>query len=346
LTPKIKFKFFTLFLQNHSTEIHFMQVVAYQQAIERTILDIDFGQKPTELYDPIRYIMSLGGKRMRPVLTLLSYNLFKEDWPAALRPALGVEVFHNFTLLHDDLMDNAPSRRGKPTVHKKWNDNIAILSGDVMLVRAYELFFGIEASQLSVALQRFSTTAAEVCEGQQMDMNFESEASVSPERYLEMIKLKTSVLLGFAMELGALLSGESTENQQKMYAIGLNAGLGFQIMDDILDVYGDPIKFGKQVGGDIISNKKTLMLIEALATADAHTLTELNQWIEKTNFDPAEKVKAVTDIYNKLNIREIVQNIANAYFAKCFEQINKLTVAEEKKEALKSFFEQLLAREA
>jgi geranylgeranyl diphosphate synthase, type II len=323
-----------------------MQVNAYQQAIERTINETNFGKNPAELYDPIRYIMSLGGKRMRPVLTLLSYNLFKEDWPTALKPALGVEVFHNFTLLHDDLMDNAPSRRGKPTVHEHWNPNIAILSGDVMLVRAYELFFDLAPNLLTQALQRFSTTAAQVCEGQQLDMNFETQTSVSAQHYLEMIKLKTSVLLGFAMELGAMVAGESLETQQKMYNVGLNAGLGFQIMDDILDVYGDPEKFGKQVGGDIISNKKTLMLIEALAVADASHLEQLNSWLQKTTFDPTEKVKAVTEIYNKLQIREKVQNIANSYFAKAFTQINALDIPTLKKKALLAFFENLMARES
>jgi geranylgeranyl diphosphate synthase, type II len=323
-----------------------MQVNAYQQAIERTINETNFGKNPAELYDPIRYIMSLGGKRMRPVLTLLSYNLFKEDWPTALKPALGVEVFHNFTLLHDDLMDNAPSRRGKPTVHEHWNPNIAILSGDVMLVRAYELFFDLAPNLLTQALQRFSTTAAQVCEGQQLDMNFETQTSVSAQHYLEMIKLKTSVLLGFAMELGAMVAGESLETQQKMYNVGLNAGLGFQIMDDILDVYGDPEKFGKQVGGDIISNKKTLMLIEALAVADASHLEQLNSWLQKTTFDPTEKVKAVTEIYNKLQIREKVQNIANSYFTKAFTQINALDIPTPKKEALLGFFENLMARES
>lgn len=319
-----------------------MDFKAYLKEIETFIDSEKFGDYPTELYEPLRYIMSLGGKRLRPILTLIGFNLYDSDWQKIVKPAVAVEVFHNFTLLHDDLMDNAPTRRGKDTVHEKWNANIAILSGDVMLVKAYEMMMQVPDSQLRSVLDLFNQTAAEVCEGQQIDMNFEKMAAVTEAEYLNMIRLKTSVLLGFALQLGGILANQSLKEQELLYQIGLKAGMGFQLMDDILDVYGDPLTFGKQVGGDILSNKKTLLLIEATNLATGSQKEALSHWVNATDFDPKEKVKAVTEIYNQLNIKEKSMAIAQNYFEECAHDIQLLHT--DKKEILTAFFEQLRVR--
>ncbi|TDE12477.1 polyprenyl synthetase family protein [Dyadobacter psychrotolerans] len=304
-----------------------------------------YGDHPDELYEPIRYIMSLSGKRFRPLLTLLSASLYSEHWEHAVKPAMAVEVFHNFTLMHDDIMDKAPLRRGKATVHEKWNENTAILSGDVMLIKAYDLLLDIPKDLLRPVLARFNQTAAEVCEGQQLDMNFETRWDVTEEEYLEMIRLKTSVLLGFALELGGILSGADKTSTQLLYDAGENMGIGFQLKDDLLDVYGDPEKFGKQVGGDIISNKKTFLLIEALSKADAATRLELEKWIELKKFENQVKVKAVTEIYEKLDIRTFTQQKINDYFARGIDCLEKLPIADERKQVLLQFVHQLVERE-
>ncbi|WP_409019296.1 polyprenyl synthetase family protein [Dyadobacter sp. CY347] len=304
-----------------------------------------YGEHPIELYEPIRYIMSLGGKRFRPLLTLLAASIYSDDWENAVKPAMAVEVFHNFTLMHDDIMDQAPLRRGKPTVHEKWNSNTAILSGDVMLIRAYDLLLDIPAEKLRRVLERFNKTAAEVCEGQQLDMNFETRWDVTEEEYLGMIRLKTSVLLGFALELGGIIGGADEESIQLLYAAGENMGIGFQLKDDLLDVYGDPDKFGKQVGGDIISNKKTFLLIEALSKADHDAKTELDKWIGLESFDKQEKVAGVTAIYEKLGIRAFTEQKIQEYFTKGLSSLHALKIDEDRKQPLLQFAEQLVERE-
>jgi geranylgeranyl diphosphate synthase, type II len=324
---------------------HFMTVKTFSEALTKEIEAQTYGENPVELYEPIRYIMALGGKRMRPLMTLMATSLFTDDWETALKPALAVEVFHNFTLMHDDIMDNAPLRRGKATVHEKWNPNIAILSGDVMLVQAYELLMNVEDAKFKKAMKRFNRTAAEVCEGQQLDMNFESREKVTEAEYLEMIKLKTSVLLGFALELGGIVAGVSDKSCNLLYDMGLNIGLGFQLKDDLLDVYGDPEKFGKQVGGDIISNKKTFMLIEALERATGDTKIALDKWIAAKDFDNAEKVKAVTLIYDQLGIRQLAEERITSYFDKGVDCLNHLKVEDERKTELKSLVAMLIDRE-
>jgi len=325
-----------------------MSFQPFLEAISKQIDHTTYGKHPAELYDPIRYIMSLGGKRLRPLLTVLSANLFIDDWQKSLKPAIAVEVFHNFTLMHDDIMDRAPLRRGKPTVHEKWNENVAILSGDVMLVNAYELLLDIDPSQLRRVIQRFNRTAAEVCEGQQLDMNFESRSDVTQDEYLEMIRLKTSVLLGFAMELGGMIAGADATTTQLLYDAGVNMGLGFQLKDDLLDVYGDPEKFGKQVGGDIISNKKTFMLLEALSKATGTTKEILESWIslEQGTFDVATKVAAVRDIYTELGVHTAAEAKIEAYFAKGFKALNDLPIATERKKPLYDFAAYLVGRES
>jgi geranylgeranyl diphosphate synthase type II len=315
-------------------------------ALKEEISIQKYGHSPAELYDPIAYIMALGGKRLRPMLTLIGTSLYSDNWQKALKPAMAVEVFHNFTLLHDDIMDKAPTRRGKPTVHEKWNDNVAILSGDVMLVRAYEFLFGVDNQLLVPILKGFSKTAAEVCEGQQLDMNFETLNDVTLTEYLNMIRLKTSVLLGFSLKLGAILGGANEFDCEKLYNIGVNAGIGFQLMDDILDVYGDPKKFGKQVGGDIISNKKTYLLILAKNQAKGEIKEKLQNLILAIEFDKVEKVQEVTAIYNSLHIKEQVEIAMNSYFQKCFDEIETLSLPTDKKDILTNFFRELTQRES
>ncbi|MCK8491714.1 MULTISPECIES: polyprenyl synthetase family protein [Spirosoma] len=323
-----------------------MSPATFIDALQHELQLTQYGQYPTELYDPIRYIMSLGGKRLRPLLTLMAAHLFTDDWKKTVRPALAVEVFHNFTLMHDDIMDRAPLRRGQPTVHEKWNDNIAILSGDVMLVKAYELLLDADADKLKQAMARFTRTAAEVCEGQQMDMNFETRWDVTEAEYIDMIRLKTSVLLGYALELGGLLGGADKETTDLLYAAGVNIGIGFQLKDDLLDVYGDPAKFGKQVGGDIIANKKTFLLIEALEQATGSRKDELTGWLTQTSFDKAEKVRAVTTIYDQLGIRQITEARINDYFGRGFANFDQIQADPDRKEFLLQFTRQLAERES
>ncbi|WP_247235780.1 polyprenyl synthetase family protein [Telluribacter sp. SYSU D00476] len=315
------------------------------QVLQTDIEQNTYGEHPVELYEPIRYIMSLNGKRLRPLMTLMSAAMYTDDWQRALKPAQAVEVFHNFTLMHDDIMDQAPLRRGQPTVHEKWNTNIAILSGDVMLVRAYDLLLDVEVDRIRKVLARFNQTAAEVCEGQQLDINFETRWDVSEQEYLEMIRLKTSVLLGFALELGGIIGGADEEATQLLYEAGVSMGVGFQLKDDLLDVYGDPAKFGKQVGGDIIANKKTFLLIEALERAEGETRAELDRWLGEKEFDKEEKVKAVTAIYDSLGIRTFTEQKINEYFSRGFDCLERVPADPARKAPLLGFVHQLVERE-
>ncbi|WP_069657902.1 polyprenyl synthetase family protein [Arcticibacter eurypsychrophilus] len=322
-------------------------ITQLQDLVNKQIAAKSYTEAPSELYEPITYIMSLGGKRMRPVLTLMACDLFDGPITAALDAAVAIEVFHNFTLMHDDIMDKAPLRRGKATVHSKWNDNIAILSGDVMLIESYKLLVGsVESSILKEVLDVFNETAAGVCQGQQIDMNFEITDEVSIAQYMEMIRLKTAVLLGGSLKIGALISKASTEVADELYAFGENVGIAFQLQDDILDVYGDPEKFGKQVGGDILSNKKTFLLIKALELADELDKEELTYWINTTEFDPASKIKSVTGIYNRLGLRPLAEEEMNHYARKGLAALDQVSVPQEKKQALAEFAGQLLTREA
>lgn len=286
--------------------------------------EIGMGINPRELYDPITYILGLDGKRIRPLLSLLAYGIYQNNPEQILSQAAAVEVFHNFTLMHDDIMDNAPLRRGKDTVHVKWNQNIAILSGDVMLVKAYDLLLPTEGIHLKTVIQSFNRTASEVCEGQQLDMNFESETHVSEKEYLTMIRLKTAVLLGFALQLGATLAGASTDDAKKLYDFGVNVGVGFQLKDDLLDIFADQAKFGKQVGGDIISNKKTFLLIKALELASGEEAKLLNEWLDKSQFDKDEKVAAIKGIYERLGIRKLTEAKMNSFFEVGFAQLDAI----------------------
>jgi geranylgeranyl diphosphate synthase, type II len=316
----------------------------YVALLEAEIKKQKFGDQPASLYEPIRYIMSLGGKRLRPLLTMMSYSMYRDNPGSIVRYAAAVEAFHNFTLLHDDIMDNAPLRRGKPTVHEKWNVNNAILSGDVMLVRVYDMFLDIEKDKLKEVLVLFNACAAGVCEGQQWDMEFESKSKVTEAQYLSMIRLKTAVLLGFSLELGAVLADAPESDRKLLYETGIQLGMGFQLKDDLLDVYGDKKKFGKQVGGDIIANKKTFLLIKALEKARGKEAGELKRWISMKKFDKRKKVKAVTALYDSLEIQATTENKINEYFTKAFEGLDKLTV-KDKVKPLIEFAKELAGRQ-
>lgn len=318
----------------------------YHKLIESEISRQKFGKTPSSLYEPIRYLMGLGGKRLRPMLTLLSYSLFKNDLKSIVKYAAAVEAFHNFTLMHDDIMDKAPLRRGKPTVHEKWNVSTAILSGDVMLVKVYDMLLSIDPKKLIRVYAAFNKCAAEVCEGQQWDMEFEDKSSVSEDEYLEMIKLKTAVLLGFSLEFGAILAGASDKDCKALREFGTNIGIGFQLKDDLLDAYGDPQKFGKQVGGDIVANKKTFLLIKALELADGDAKVELNKWLSSKDFNNEEKVSAVTRIYDTLGVRGLADKKIDGYFKKGFAKLSGLSCSPKKSAELREFAEALIERQS
>jgi geranylgeranyl diphosphate synthase type II len=316
-----------------------------QERIQKELEELSFDKQPVELYEPINYSLSLGGKRIRPLLMLLGCDLFGGDIKNAIKPALGIEVFHNFTLLHDDIMDKAPLRRSKPTVHHKWNQDVAILSGDAMLIEAYRLIMQVDNSLLRRVLEIFNETAILVCEGQQWDMNYETNKEVSIPDYLEMISLKTAVLLAASLQIGALIAGANEKEAQLIYEYGENLGIAFQLQDDILDVYGDKDKFGKQVGGDIISNKKTYLLLKAYELAKGENLVFLDNWINKTEFNPVEKVEAVVSIFNTLNVKDEAKSEMQAFYNKAMDVFSALNISKDKKTVIATFADSLIRRE-
>ena len=306
---------------------------------------LPYERKPQSLYDPIRYVLSIGGKRIRPVLMLMAYNLYKEEPERILMPACGLETYHNYTLLHDDLMDNADLRRGHETVHKRWNANTAVLSGDSMLVLAYQRMAQVPAGKLARVLDCFTETALEIGEGQEYDMSFETRDDVCEEEYIEMIRLKTSVLLACAMKIGAILADAPLDDIENLYQFGERLGLAFQLQDDLLDVYGDSKVFGKAIGGDITSNKKTYMLINAYNRANEKQRAELVRWIKAETFDRAEKVVAVTRLYDEIGIRQLCEEKINDYFAQAAESLEKVGVPDDRKQALRQYMDELLHRD-
>src|ERR1700743_3302136 len=316
-----------------------------QVIISTEVNRLTFPAYPAELYEPIKYILSLGGKRMRPALLLMACDLFGGDVEAAIPPALAIEVFHNFTLMHDDIMDNAPLRRGKVTVHERWNPNVGILSGDVMLIEGYKLMMQVDEHLLRPILNIFNETAVGVCEGQQLDMEFETRNNVSIDEYINMIRLKTAVVLGGALKIGAIIGGASANDADLIHTFGEQLGIAFQLQDDILDVYGNPEKFGKLVGGDIISNKKTYLLLKALELADSHQSTELNKWLTNSNTDPKDKVTAVTELYNQLQIRHYAEEAMQAYADKAFTALDAINLPDDHKQYLRDFADGLMVRE-
>ena len=318
----------------------------YQQWLEQEIKKQKFGKEPASLYEPIRYIMALGGKRLRPMLTLLAYSLYKDDAKSVVPYAIAVESFHNFTLMHDDIMDKAPLRRGKQTVHHKWNTNTAILSGDVMLIKVYDMLLSLEPGPLKHVLAAFNDCAAQVCEGQQWDMEFETTDRVSENQYLNMIRQKTAVLLGFSLELGAILADAPTKDRTSLRDFGVNIGIGFQLKDDLLDAFADPKKFGKQVGGDILANKKTYLLIKALENASGKLRKDLLFWLRAKKFRKTEKVSAVKEIYNQLGIPQAIDRKVNHYFAKGFKKLAAVGGDPSRLSTLKNFTQALIERQS
>ena len=310
--------------------------------INKAIESLDWSREPKGLYEPIGYTLSAGGKRVRPQLVLTACRMFGGEEEKALPAALGLEVFHNFTLLHDDVMDHAPVRRGRETVHVRWDENTAILSGDQMLIEAYKLLSDVPADKLPQVLKWFNEMATGICEGQQYDVDFEHMSQVSIDDYMMMIEKKTSVLLAYAMKIGGYIAGATPEQQEALYQYGLHIGLAFQIQDDILDVYGDPKTFGKAIGGDILCNKKTFLLLTALENADAESKAELLQWLMATDCDK-EKIAAVTALYNRLGVREAGETVMEEHTAEALAQLDKLP-QNKATEQLRELAEQLITR--
>ncbi len=314
----------------------------YQNIFQSYLSQHAFNQEPQELYEPVNYILSLGGKRLRPLLALMGYELFDEDISKALPIAAAVEIFHNFTLLHDDIMDQAPLRRGKPTVHAKYGTNTGILSGDVMVIFAYEFLNKIPHPKL---LSIFNKMAIEVCEGQQYDMNFETRNDVTISEYIRMIELKTSVLIAAAFQMGALAGGATEEVAQHLYEFGRNVGIAFQIQDDILDTFGDPEKFGKKVGGDIVQNKKTYLVLKSYELGNPEQTDALHQLMNTPTTDEALKITNVKNIYNQLKIRELAEKVMDDYLNIAFKNIDDTPLSIEKKNYLKTWANELMMRE-
>lgn len=306
--------------------------------------NLPYERKPAGLYDPIKYVLSIGGKRIRPTLMLLAYNLYKEDPERILSSAVALETYHNYTLLHDDLMDNASVRRGQPTVHKKWDANTAILSGDSMLVLAYERMAKCPVEKLKPVLDLFTETALEIGEGQQYDMDFETRNDVREEEYIEMIRLKTSVLLACATKMGAILADAPQEDADNLYKFGEQMGLAFQLQDDYLDVYGDPEVFGKAIGGDILCNKKTYMLINAFNLANDEQRKRLQQWVNAENPDPRQKIEAVTQIYNEIGISQLAEQKIRHYFNESRKYLEAINLPKERKLELEAYTDKMMKR--
>jgi geranylgeranyl diphosphate synthase, type II len=326
-----------------NTEIK-QHIAILQHLVHQKVSNLDLPEHPVRLYEPISYFMGIGGKRLRPVLALLSAELFGQEAAAAIPSALAVELFHNFTLLHDDIMDNAPLRRGKQTVHEKYDTNVAILSGDALMVLAYQQLLVAAPEQLPALLKEINKVALEVCEGQQYDMDFQGRERVTTEEYMRMIKLKTSVLLGAAMKMGAIQCGAQPADQQHAYDFGLYTGLAFQVQDDLLDVFGDPEKFGKKPGGDILANKNTYLRVKAMEIADQTTRMALNSWYAAP--DSEAKVLEVTHLFRSLGIRELAEKEMESLLQQAFEALDRIEGADKQAKAkLKAFAQYLIARE-
>lgn len=316
------------------------------EKVEQALGSLPYERKPEGLYAPVRYVLSLGGKRIRPVLMLMGYNLYKDDVERIMMPALGLETYHNYTLLHDDLMDRADVRRGHATVHRKWDENAAILSGDSMLVLAYQRMAQCDAALLPQVMELFTETALEIGEGQQYDIEFETRNDVTEDEYIEMIRLKTSVLLACALKLGAMLAGAPKTDAEILYDFGEQIGLAFQLQDDYLDVYGDFKTFGKRIGGDILCNKKTYMLINAQLLANDSQRKELEHWLTAKNYDEEEKIKSVTHLYDEIGIPQIARKKIEYYYSLAEQSLAKVNLPEEKKSLLWQYAQQMLNRQS
>ncbi len=315
-----------------------------QNLVEKHIQTLSIPDTPPELYEPVRYILSIGGKRIRPALVILACDMFDGDVASALIPAVAIEIFHNFTLLHDDIMDRSERRRGSPTVHVKYNENVAILSGDVMSILASRLMNQAPGVVLNVVHEIFTKTAMQVCEGQQMDMNFEEVLSVSEEEYLTMTELKTAVLIAASLKIGAILGGSSQRDAEDLYEFGKNLGIAFQLQDDLLDTFGDPAVMGKNRGTDIVDNKKTFLVIQALEAASPTQKEELIGWLKEKNFNPKEKIEAITAIFDALGVKELTENRIRSYYQHALTNLENLNRPEEGKTELNNFASFLMNR--
>ena len=316
----------------------------YQQEFINHLQKYANFEGPKNLYDPINYILELGGKRLRPTLTLLSAEIFDGDYKSSLNAALAIELFHNFSLIHDDIMDDAPLRRGDATVHEKWDINTGILSGDALLILAYQLFEDYEPETFKELTKLFSKTAIEVCEGQQLDIDFETRNNVSVPEYLKMIEFKTAVLVATAMKMGAIIAGASQQDQNRIYEFGKNLGIAFQLQDDYLDAFGDPKRFGKQVGGDIIENKKTFLYLRAIAFCDQEEMKELEQWFSISADNIEEKVERVKDLFTSTGSKQATKLEIEKFTIKAFSVLDSINVSSDKKAILKQFGEDLMNR--
>ena len=316
-----------------------------ENRINEELKKVLISEQPRTLFDPPVYVFSLGGKRLRPILALMAADLFEKDFEPVVNPALAVEIFHNFSLLHDDLMDNADVRRGSETVHKKWNENTAILSGDAMVIEAYRYVTKLPERYLSRVLEIFSQTAMEICIGQQYDLDFEKRLDVTEDEYLNMIRLKTAVLIGCSLKIGAIISDAYDEDADSLYRFGINLGLAFQLKDDLLDVYCDFKTFGKKPGGDILSNKKTFLLIRALENSNNEQRKELEKWIYADEYNPDDKIAAVKNIYDELNLKILVEDVIEKYYLASLECLSSISVPDIRKTDLKELSESLMYRE-
>ena len=314
--------------------------------VNEALDNVVYARQPASLYDPIKYVLSIGGKRVRPVLTMLSYNLYKDDPLSIMPQAIGLETYHNFTLLHDDLMDHADMRRGHETVHKKWDANRAILSGDTMLLQAFERVEDCDPAKLPAVFKVFIQTTLEIGEGQQLDVEFEQRNDVTEDEYIEMIRLKTSVLLACACKVGAIMADAPAEDIENMYKFGEKLGLAFQLQDDLLDVCGNPAVFGKNIGGDITSNKKTYMLINAFNRATPAQREELTKWVDAKEFDRNEKVAAVTNLYNEIGIRKLCEQKIEQYYQESLVYLAKVSVSDERKAEIKAYAAEMMKRQS
>jgi geranylgeranyl diphosphate synthase type II len=314
------------------------------EIVDKGILNLSIPKEPSKLYDPIRYTLASGGKRIRPILVLAASNAFSDSIDNAVYPSLAIELFHNFTLIHDDIMDNAPIRRGQPTVFAKWGKDVAILSGDALNILAYQLLSRTEKSCLSQVLTVFNTVALGVCDGQQMDMDFETSNYVTQEEYLTMIELKTSILLKGALQIGGIVGGASQSDVINLGEFGRNLGLAFQLQDDLLDTYGDSGSFGKRIGGDIIENKKTFLTIKAFNLAKGNTLEMLNGYFKAENIEPLQKVKGVIEIYNQVGVKQITEEKISEYYQNALKALEKISAKPEKKDVLNCLAKMIMER--
>mgnify|MGYP001480683507 FL=1 len=319
-----------------------MQFEKYQKEIDNKLSKIILSNNPKELYDPVRYMLKMKSKRVRPILAILAYKLVHPNWKKVIQPCLCLELFHNFTLIHDDIMDKAPIRRGKKTIHEKWNKNIGILSGDLLMILAYDTISGLPKNILSKTMLKFNEISIKVCEGQQLDMNYQTRKNIDEKQYIEMIRLKTATLIGLSLQFGGLLANMNNNNLNTLYKIGELFGIGFQLRDDLLDVYGSK-NFGKKIGGDILENKKTFLSVKAYELSSKKERKNLDYWKKKKK-SSKEKIKKVTEIFDKLNLKELTEEKIKSFFNLAYKKLENLNVKNSNKEELTDYLTKLFER--